>query len=170
MNLGRLFRVNARPFKHCLYFICERKFYTCADEKITQQWKSTLERWAQTKKTTVKTRKWIFLEHWYWKINDICNGSGSLARTTRSNVTQLPFSLPSVDIGLCRFLLLDFFWHRFTHSLNAFFYALFISYTIFYSIYSIVQFLLFFTFLLTSPATVKINVYKLKRQEREICI
>ena len=53
---------------------------------VKQQWKSTLETlrgWPKTKNTTVKNHKWIFMEDWYWKINDICNGSGSLARTTR---------------------------------------------------------------------------------------
>ena len=118
------------------------------------------------------------MEHWYWKINDICNGSGSLARTTRrlkkssKLVTQRDSALCSVDIGLCHFLLSILFLHRFTRSLNAFFYALFIPYTIFYSIYLIVQFLFssLLVSLLMSPATTKINVYKLKRQEKEICI
>ena len=31
-----------RPFIHCLYFICERKFYARRHVKITRQWKSTL--------------------------------------------------------------------------------------------------------------------------------
>ena len=31
-----------RPFRHCLYFICERKFYARRHGKITRQWKSTL--------------------------------------------------------------------------------------------------------------------------------
>ena len=30
-----------RPFMHCLYFICERKFYAPTHVKITQHWKST---------------------------------------------------------------------------------------------------------------------------------
>ena len=32
-----------RPFIHCLYFICERKFYARTHVKITRQWKSTLK-------------------------------------------------------------------------------------------------------------------------------
>ena len=31
-----------RPFILCLYFICERKFYTLTHVKITRQWKFTL--------------------------------------------------------------------------------------------------------------------------------
>ena len=34
------FYVYVRPFIHCLYFICERKFYTRTHVKITRQWKS----------------------------------------------------------------------------------------------------------------------------------
>ena len=139
MNLAQTFRVNARPFKNCLYFY-ERKFYACAHGlKVTQQWKSTLRSFSwcgpMTKKTTSRTHKWLFLEHWYWKINDICKGCRSLARTTRrlrkssklvANVTQLSFSRPSVDI--CVYLLLyALLCHRFTHSLDAFSYALFLS-------------------------------------------
>ena len=30
---------------HCLYFICERKFYAPMHVKITRQWKSTLSSW-----------------------------------------------------------------------------------------------------------------------------
>ena len=33
------FYVYVRPFIHCLYFICERKFYTRTHVKITRQWK-----------------------------------------------------------------------------------------------------------------------------------
>ena len=39
--------VYARPFIHCLYFICERKFYACTHVKITRQWKSTLMFWTR---------------------------------------------------------------------------------------------------------------------------
>ena len=81
--------------------------------RVRQQWKSTLETlrgWPKTKKTAVKTHKRFFLEHWYWKINDICNGSGSLARTTRrlekssklvTNVTQLSLLLILVYATFC---------------------------------------------------------------------
>ena len=81
--------------------------------RVRQHWKSTLETlrgWPKTKKTTVKIRKWIFMEHWYWKISDICNGSGSLARTTRrlnkssrlvTNVTQLSVLLILVYATFC---------------------------------------------------------------------
>ena len=31
-----------RPFRHCLYYICERKFYARRHGKIARQWKSTL--------------------------------------------------------------------------------------------------------------------------------
>ena len=36
------FYAYVRPFIHCLYFICERKFYARTLVKITRQWKSTL--------------------------------------------------------------------------------------------------------------------------------
>ena len=32
-----------RPFIHCLYSICDRKFYARTHEKITRQWTSTLK-------------------------------------------------------------------------------------------------------------------------------
>ena len=34
--------MQARPSKHCLYFIYARKIYVHTLEKITRQWKSTL--------------------------------------------------------------------------------------------------------------------------------
>ena len=37
-----------RPFIHCLYFICERKFYSRAHIKITRQWKSSLNHSTET--------------------------------------------------------------------------------------------------------------------------
>ena len=36
------FHAYVRPFIHCLYFICERKFYALSHVKITRQRKSTL--------------------------------------------------------------------------------------------------------------------------------
>ena len=36
------FYAYVRAFIHCLYFICERKFYERAHVEITRQWKSTL--------------------------------------------------------------------------------------------------------------------------------
>ena len=37
-----------RPFIHCLYFICERKFYPRTHIKITRQWKSSLNHSTET--------------------------------------------------------------------------------------------------------------------------
>ena len=39
-----------RPFKYCLNFICQRKFYARTHVKITRHWKSTL--------TECSTKKW----------------------------------------------------------------------------------------------------------------
>ena len=42
LNLRFYFYVCVRPFIHCLYFICECKFYARTHVKITRQRKSTL--------------------------------------------------------------------------------------------------------------------------------
>ena len=148
MNLARLFRINARPFKHCLNFIYRRKNY--ATGEINPQ--ELFEVGPKTKKSTVKTHKWI-LEQWYWK--QMISASGSLAKTTRRLKTSSKL-LPTWLSSLLRYLLLILVYAAFCFMfcsdivLVILFMLSFMLHlipcTIFYSICLIVQFLFFFSF------------------------
>ena len=58
-----------RPFIHCLYFICERKFYARTHGKITRQWKSTL-----TLITIVSALTPIIKKYFVYKVSNVEDG------------------------------------------------------------------------------------------------
>ena len=68
-----------RPFRHCLYFICDCKFYARKHGKVTRQWKSTLTLMTIVSALTPIIKKYYFFKH--HKVSDVVLKDGIINNT-----------------------------------------------------------------------------------------
>ena len=86
---------------HCLYFICERKFYACTYVKITRHWKSTLSSfsvmidWNTWKYSGYFSLHCLFISPSRFCVNQ-CSVPGYCApQAFRQEVLPLPLEFPA---------------------------------------------------------------------------